>query len=362
MQGQRQLPDLVEEERAAVCGLEQLALVAVRAREGSAIVAEQLGLEQQLRKRREIEAGRIRLYLHARAASHRVGVQELHDVARDRDDIDQPELATPSLLEQILHDARDAVNRPDDDGQVPVSVGDVRVRPQQQIGPPRITWRGATISRARPAASCPTSASLSALSSRRSSETRSSGLLRQAPAGALEPVRHAIELLGHSAQLPDRRVRLDPVAQLSPAERAHRLDEAGQRGRKVAPHQPGEEQRHGQHQPQRGEEEPLAGARELLLDRDQRLHDLEHPRGRPDTRPAAAGSPRRILAPRRARKNTPPPPGWSAGRGRGCSFKPSWASAYGSVKSPRSLSAASPFRTSRNSRPDGVAGSIGTIW
>ena len=77
------------------------------------------------------------------------------------------------------------------------------------------------------------------------------------------------------------------------------------------------------------------------------------------TRPAAAGSPRRILAPRRARKNTPPPPGWSAGRGRGCSFRPSWASAYGCVKSPRSLSGASPLRTSRNSCATGVDASLG---
>ena len=46
------LPDLVEEHRAAVRGLEQTALLLPRIREGAALVSEQLRLQQRLRQRR----------------------------------------------------------------------------------------------------------------------------------------------------------------------------------------------------------------------------------------------------------------------------------------------------------------------
>jgi hypothetical protein len=50
-----QLGDLVEEERAAVCGLEQAGLVAVGAGECALLVAEQLGLEQVLGQGRAVD-------------------------------------------------------------------------------------------------------------------------------------------------------------------------------------------------------------------------------------------------------------------------------------------------------------------
>ena len=54
LERERQLADLVEEERAAVGRLEQAGLVVQRAREGALHVAEQLGFEQHLRNRRAV--------------------------------------------------------------------------------------------------------------------------------------------------------------------------------------------------------------------------------------------------------------------------------------------------------------------
>ena len=55
LQRQRQLADLVEEERAAVGRLEETRLVADGAGEGALHVAEELGLEQVLRDRRAVD-------------------------------------------------------------------------------------------------------------------------------------------------------------------------------------------------------------------------------------------------------------------------------------------------------------------
>ena len=53
--GRRHLADLVEEERAAVGLLEEALLVAQRAGEGAALVAEQLALEQVLGQRAAVD-------------------------------------------------------------------------------------------------------------------------------------------------------------------------------------------------------------------------------------------------------------------------------------------------------------------
>src|SRR6185437_17060324 len=52
---ERQLADLVEEEGAAVGGLEEADLLVARAREGAALVAEQLGFDELLGQRRAVD-------------------------------------------------------------------------------------------------------------------------------------------------------------------------------------------------------------------------------------------------------------------------------------------------------------------
>src|SRR5256714_2453795 len=54
---QRQLADFVEEERAAVGGLDEAGAVAVGAGEGAANAAEQLALDERFRQRRAIDGG-----------------------------------------------------------------------------------------------------------------------------------------------------------------------------------------------------------------------------------------------------------------------------------------------------------------
>src|SRR6185436_10230637 len=57
LRGERQLADLVEKQRPAVCRLDQTGAIAIRARERAAHVAEQLALDEVLRKRRAVDRG-----------------------------------------------------------------------------------------------------------------------------------------------------------------------------------------------------------------------------------------------------------------------------------------------------------------
>ena len=108
LHGRRRLADLVEEERAAVGLLEEAALLAHRAGEGAALVAEELGLEQRLRQRAAVDRDELAV-LADRGEVDRAGDQLLARAALARQQDRRGHLADPlDRPEDLLHPAAPA--------------------------------------------------------------------------------------------------------------------------------------------------------------------------------------------------------------------------------------------------------------